>query len=176
MPESQPNHYVETVRRSYLTLTHMTHALAAQSPTASEAEARRTVDETVAEFLARLVWADGRLVHGETQAIDAILAQDEMANGDLSAAIQAAMAAEPPSGNVTPAFLQQCVAYDRANGTRLTGSAINALESMGLSLLAADREISMDELQILQDLVSRWREDLLTVAPLDFSVSSGDNH
>lgn len=155
VPVTSP--YIDTIRRSYATLVHMALVVGGVDSSAMLPMHIREMSHTVASLVDRLVWADRRLAPGESAAIDALIAEDAPHGGTLAEFLPF-----PERSTVDlrplPSFLVACTDYDRNHGTRLTGSAINALESMGLALLACDREISPDEISTLQVIIGAWRE------------------
>jgi hypothetical protein len=155
--------YLFTVRKSYATLMHVAQVLEASQPTEGLQAHHRNVAETVAAYVERLVWADHQLVPGEYAALDALVDEDAQ-HGDRLAELLRIAGNEPHDLTALPVFLATAADYDRAHGTRLAGSAINALESMGLALLASDREIALEEMQLLHETVGAWRESSLALA------------
>lgn len=157
--ESAPrtNQYIETVRRSYATLIHMAHVLAGVEASEELPVHIRQVSQTVASLVDRLVWADRRLADGEYAAIEGLIAEDEAHGATLKELLPMTCKSDDDLRPL-PMFLLACTHYDRNHGTRLTGSAINALESLGLALLASDREISPEEISTLQAIIGAWRE------------------
>lgn len=155
-PNRRNRHYLDTIRRSYNTLMHVADVL--EETCAMERPRRREVAETLAAFVQTLAWADSRLRSGESEAIGAIIDLDHDFGGHFAAAISS----PPMEGRLMecPAFLVACGEYDQMHGARLQGTAMNALESMGLSFLAADWEITDEELDALQSLLKDWRNYL----------------
>jgi hypothetical protein len=142
---------------------HVAQVLEGAQPTEGLQAHHRNVAETVAAFVERLVWADHQLVPGEYAALDALVDEDGQYGDQLGDLLRVA-GNEPHDLSVLPAFLAAAADYDRAHGTRLAGSAVNALESMGLALLASDREIAMEEMHLLHQTVGAWRESSLALA------------
>ena len=149
--ESEPvvSPYIDTVRRSYSTLVHIVHVVGGVGPQEMFEAHLRGMAQVVGGLVYRLVWADRRVAPGEGTAIQALIAE----NPTLETYLRPGDETEP-----FPEFLLACTEYDRHHGTRLTGSAINALESLGLALLACDREISPDEISALQGVIGPWRQ------------------
>jgi hypothetical protein len=147
VPVASP--YIDTVRRSYSTLVHIAHVVGGVGPQEMFEAHLRGMAQIVGGLVYRLVWADRRVAPGEETAIRALIAEDPMLEPYLRAGDDAGQ---------LPEFLLACTVYDRHHGTRLTGSAINALESLGLALLACDREISSEEISALQGVIGPWRQ------------------
>lgn len=154
--ESAPrtNPYLDTARRSYATLIHMAHVLGGVEELPVHI---RGVSQTVAALVDRLVWADRRIADGEYAAIEALIEEDAPHGGTLRELLPLVGNSEEDLREL-PNFLLACTHYDRNHGTRLTGGAINALESLGMALLASDREISSEEIATLQAIIGAWRE------------------
>lgn len=147
VPVASP--YIETVRRSYATLIHIAHVVGGVEPKEMLPVHLKGMARMTGGLVYRLVWADRRVAPGEDAAIRSLLAQDPGLEEFLTPV---------EDWDELPSFLLACTDYDRNHGTRLTGSAINALESLGMALLACDREISPDEIVALQSVIGPWRK------------------
>ncbi|MGV3614808.1 MAG: hypothetical protein ACO1SV_05665 [Fimbriimonas sp.] len=153
----RPNQYADTMRRSYTTLMHVAQVLGGTETEMNLHLYRHSVAETVASLTVRLALVDDKIAGGECEAFAALVDEDGQHGGGLEAMLHAVVK-ESQDLRPLPPILKACTDYDREHGTRLTGSAINALESLGLSLLASDREITADEIQLLQETIGAWRE------------------
>ncbi len=156
-PARGASQYLESVRRSYATLVHVARTLEAARSHEGEGAYLRRLGATVAAFVDQIVWADRQIVLGEYQALDALAREDSQHGGILSASLRE-LRGESEDLRPLPEFLKVCLEYDRPNGTRLTGAAINALESLGLALMASDREIAEEEMTLLYEIIGAWRE------------------
>lgn len=158
-----PAHYLEIIRRNYHVLIHLGYLLQDSHPEVVEDDLVASVANTIGMFVERLVWADGQVVLGEFTALNALIAEDSQHGGHLEKALrdaQMSASLSAPVADELPKFLQECVAYDRVNRRRLSGMAINSLESLGLALLACDRSIDASEMESLHSTVSAWRRAL----------------
>lgn len=155
-----PTHYLEIIKRSYHVLIHLGYLLQDARPDQSPNHLVESVARTIGIFVEKLVWADGLLVLGEFNALNALIAEDASHGGFLAITLREAQVRKQevePDGEQLPEFLRECGVYDRLKGRRLSGMAINALESLGLALLACDRNIADAEMEQLQNAVAKWR-------------------
>lgn len=137
--------YSDTVRRKYFELLE----LSGQMGTTASSECR----DLVADLVHHLAWCDGDLTHAEMSALNHLVDADREREGDLVSRLHVA----PAEMNGLPEFLSRCLRHDASHGTRLFGTAINLLESIGFSLLASDRVIHPEELANLKSRVHSWR-------------------
>jgi hypothetical protein len=148
--------YYESIRRSYATLVHVAHVLQAARRHEGEGIYLRLLGRTVAAYVDQMVWADRSIVLGEYEALSALAAEDLLHGGSITECFQE-LKGDVIDLRSLPPFLLACAEYDSAVGTGLATTAINAFESLGLSLIASDRTITEDEMALLQEVIESWR-------------------
>jgi hypothetical protein len=149
--DKSPRLYLEGVRRNYATLLGITATLETVD---ASSDHRRNLGEVVARFVEQIVWADQRVAVSEVEAISNLISLDSEHAGSLAECLR------EPCGDIVslselPAFLRSCFLYDRA----LAAQAVDAFESLGLALMASDREISEEELNLIQSVLASWRKN-----------------
>jgi hypothetical protein len=140
-------------RQSYAILCYAANALEAARTSQEPYTSFDHLADLVHAFVDRLVWADHRLDLNESVVIEAILSEDELRGGALRERLNK-IPANPFLLKELPEFIRECRRYDAVNGTRLAVTAVNALDTMGMGLLAADREITTEELEALRQALA----------------------
>jgi|GEM_PF-6749631 len=158
------NQYLQIVRKSYGILCHAAAALEASCSTNGDDGHYRDCAATVHSLVDRLVWADRRMVLSECTAMDALLDEDRRYVGALNRLVGKVPVDEELLKQVPP-FVKACRAYDMAHDTRLEPTVVNALDTMGMSLLAVDREIAEEEFMTLREVLGPCYRYLETRIP-----------
>lgn len=153
---TSPDQYVLMARQSYAILCYAANALQAARTHYEPYSAFDHLADLVHAFIDRLVWADHRLDLNESVVIEAILSEDELRNGSLRERLYK-VPANPFVLVEVPQFIRECRRYDAANGTALASSAVNALDTLGMGILAADREITNEEYAALGEALASSR-------------------
>ncbi|AIE84243.1 hypothetical protein [Fimbriimonas ginsengisoli] len=148
-------------RESYAILCYAANALEAERPAFDPVTNFEHLAELVYSLVERLIWADGWLDPAESDMLDALLEEDRLQRGALVERLSKGPADDEILKQV-PEFIRACRRYDRVNGTRLEPTAINALDSLGMGVLASDREITTQEFDALRDALAACHRYLET--------------
>lgn len=144
--------------KNYLALVGIAQNLQLGETSEGEGFYLRHLGEIVARFVEQIVWADQRIDARETEAIESLIRIDASQGGSLAECLR------NPCGDLRdlaskPMLLQACEARDLREGTRITGLALDAFESLALSLMASDREIAEAEVELFQSVLGSWRKE-----------------
>lgn len=153
---SGPSLYQDDVRRNYSTLIGIAQTLEAEDARDEAGFYVRHLGETVARFVEQIVWADQKIDVSETEAIALLIEVDAVQGGWLAECLR------NPCGELSdlhllPEFLKACVVHDAVHSSQLAATALDAFESLGLDLMASDREIAEEEVELFQGVLGSWR-------------------
>ncbi|MGV3616403.1 MAG: hypothetical protein ACO1SV_13820 [Fimbriimonas sp.] len=59
-----------------------------------------------------------------------------------------------------PPILRECARRDARDGSDHAPTALDAFESLGLALMASDRDIAEEEVSLIHTVMGAWRQDI----------------